>query len=189
MTNRIPTNSIRTNRARTNRRWWPMLAGVFVACLALIAVQAQRPLEQFAQDTTVLGSGPEVIHAGIAYRITVFEYAEEFATDYDPRRAIPGSILLKVVVEQRSVAEPASWEFCSVTIGDSDGNRWSDRPVGYSRPQGVPRASSCATGADIPPGGEAYAFGEVFQLPAESADEAFVVLTRGGSDEIRLTPR
>ncbi len=187
--NSIKANRIRSNRARTNRRWWLLLAGAFLACLALIAIQAQRPLHQFAQDTTVLGSGPAVIHGGIAYRISLLEIADEFPTDYDPRMAIAGATLVKVVVEQRSVAEPASWEFCSLTLGDSDGNRWSDRPVGYSRPLGAPRASSCATDSDIPSPGEAYAFGEVFQLPADAVDEAFVVLTRGASEEIRLTPR
>lgn len=176
-----------TRRARSDRRWWLLVATAFLACLVLIAIQAQRPLKQFAQDTTVLGTGTEVVHAGIAYRLSVLELADEFATDYDPRRALPGATLVKVVVEQRQVAEPASWEFCSLTLGDPLGNRWSDRPEGYSRPIGTPRASSCATDTDIPPPGETYAFGEVFQLPTESVDEAFVVLTRGASEEIRLT--
>lgn len=172
----------------TTRGWWLLLGVAFLACLAITTAQAVRPLEQFDQETLVLGSGPEVVHGGISYRITVHEVADEFPTDYEPRRAIPDAKVVTVVVEQRQVSEPASWEFCSLTLGDAAGNRWRDRPEGYSRPGGVPRDSSCATKDDVPPPGVAYEFGEVFQLPAGAADEAFVVLIRGASDEIRLTP-
>ncbi|MDO5500725.1 MAG: hypothetical protein Q4F67_13700 [Propionibacteriaceae bacterium] len=168
------------------RRWWIVLAVAFAACLALVVAQGTRPWERWPERPVVAGSGAEVEWAGVAFRVAVREVAEEFATDDEPRRALPGTQLVKVVVEQRQVAPDAGWEFCTVRLGTSDGKLWADEPEGYDRPADVPADSSCATKDEVPPPGEVHRFGKVFLIPQEYAESADVIIALPEA-QLRLT--
>lgn len=170
------------------RRWWIVLVVAFAACLGLVAAQGARPWDRFAERTLEFGQGSSVDHAGVSYRLVIHEVADAFATDDDPRTAIPGARLVKVVVEQRATGPEPVWEFCTLRLGTRDGLVWADQPEGYDRPPDVPRDSSCATDDDVPAPGDVHRFGKVFMLPAEYAESADVLV---GLPEgrIRLTPR